>query len=119
MRASSFAGGFRMKTHARLLIAVLGTALLLLSGTPSRPQTQQASPRMKAIVYHTYGSPDVLRLEEIAKPVPKDNELLVKIRAASVNPLDWHFTEGSPYIIRLIGIGLFKPAVAQLGVDFA
>jgi NADPH:quinone reductase-like Zn-dependent oxidoreductase len=108
-----------MKTHARLVIAVLGTALLLLSGTPSRPQTQQASPRMKAIVYHTYGSPDVLRLEEIAKPVPKDNELLVKVRAASVNPLDWHFMEGSPYIIRLIGIGLFKPAVAQLGVDFA
>ena len=106
-----------MKT--RLLIAVLGTAVLLLSGAPSRPQGQSAPARMKAIVYHTYGSPDVLRLEEIDKPVPKENELLVKVRAASVNPLDWHFMEGSPYIIRLIGIGLFKPKVAQLGVDFA
>ena len=108
-----------MKTHARLLIAVVATALVLLSGSPSRPQNQNAAPRMKAMVYHTYGSPDVLRLEEIDKPVPRDNELLVKVRAASVNPLDWHFVEGSPYIIRLIGIGLFKPAVAQLGVDFA
>src|SRR5882672_10632408 len=106
-----------MKT--RLLIAVLGTAVLLLSGAPSRPQGQSATARMKAIVYHTYGSPVVLRLEEIDKPVPKENELLVKVRAASVNPLDWHFMEGSPYIIRLIGIGLFKPKVAQLGVDFA
>src|SRR5947207_1293630 len=119
MRASSFAGGFRMKTHARLLIAVLGTAVVLLSGTPSRPQTQNVPARMKAIVYHTYGSADVLRLEEIEKPAPKENELLVKVRAASVNPLDWHFMEGSPYIIRAIGIGLFKPNVAQLGVDFA
>src|SRR5213075_2706129 len=108
-----------MKIHARLLIAVLGMAVLLLSGTPSRPQTQNAPARMKAIVYHAYGSPDVLRLEEIEKPAPKENELLVKVRAASVNPLDWHFMEGSPYIIRLIGIGLFKPEVAQLGVDFA
>src|SRR5256714_3962084 len=117
--AASFAGGFRMKTHARILIAVLGTAVVLLSGTPSRPQTQNAPARMKAIVYHTYGSPDVLRLEEIEKPVPKENELLVKVHAASVNPLDWHFMEGSPYIIRAIGIGFFKPNVAQLGVDFA
>src|SRR2546423_13568813 len=117
--AASFAGGFRMKTHARILIAVLGTAVVLLSGTPSRPQTQNAPARMKAIVYHAYGSPDVLRLEEIEKPLPKENELLVKVHAASVNPLDWHFMEGSPYIIRAIGIGFFKPNVAQLGVDFA
>ena len=108
-----------MKTSARLLIMVLSTAVLLLSGAPSRPQTQSAPARMRAIVYHTYGSADVLRLEEIDKPTPKENELLVKVRAASVNPLDWHFMEGSPYIIRLIGIGLFKPSVAQLGVDFA
>ncbi len=106
-----------MKT--RPLIAVLGTALVLLSGALNRTQSQSTPAKMKAIVYHTYGSPDVLRLEEIDKPVPKDNELLVKVRAASVNPLDWHFIEGAPYIIRAIGIGLFKPEVAQLGVDFA
>jgi NADPH:quinone reductase-like Zn-dependent oxidoreductase len=49
---------------------------------------------MKAIIYRTYGSPDVLRLEEIEKPVPQDNEVLVQVRAASVNPLDWHFMRG-------------------------
>jgi NADPH:quinone reductase-like Zn-dependent oxidoreductase len=103
----------------RLLNTVLATAVLLLGGGPSSPQSQSAPARMKAIVYHTYGSSDVLRLEEIDKPVPKENELLVKVRAASVNPLDWHFMEGSPYIIRLLASGLFKPKVAQLGVDFA
>ena len=74
---------------------------------------------MKAIVYHEYGSPDVLRLAEIAKPVPSDNQILVKVRAASVNPLDWHYMEGTPYIARLLGFGLFKPTVERLGVDYA
>jgi NADPH:quinone reductase-like Zn-dependent oxidoreductase len=74
---------------------------------------------MKAIVYHNYGSPDVLRLEEIAKPVPNDNQVLVKVRAASVNPLDWHYMEGTPYLIRIFGAGLFKPTVTRLGVDYS
>lgn len=74
---------------------------------------------MKAIVYHEYGSPDVLRLEETEKLRPNDNELLIKVRAASVNPLDWHYIRGTPYILRILGTGLRKPKVARLGVDVA
>jgi len=74
---------------------------------------------MKAIVYHNYGSPDVLQLEEIEKPVPNDNQVLVKIQAVSVNPYDWHFMEGVPYIARLLGFGALRPTSNRLGVDFA
>jgi NADPH:quinone reductase-like Zn-dependent oxidoreductase len=73
---------------------------------------------MKAVVYHRYGSPDVLKCEEIEKPSVGDSDVLIKVRAASVNPLDWHFMRGMPYLIR-IGIGLRKPKVTQLGVDVA
>ena len=73
---------------------------------------------MKAIVYHNYGSPDVLRFEEIEKPIAGDNEVLIKVRAASVNPLDWHFMRGTPYLVRLMA-GLRKPKVTRLGVDVA
>ena len=74
---------------------------------------------MKAIVYCEFGSPDVLHLEEIEKPAPDENQLLVRIHAASVNPLDWHYMEGTPKIARLLGFGLRKPKTTRLGVDFA
>jgi NADPH:quinone reductase-like Zn-dependent oxidoreductase len=73
---------------------------------------------MKAIVYRNYGSPDVLRFEEIAMPVAVDKDVLIKVRAASVNPLDWHFMRGEPYLVRVIA-GLRKPKVIRLGVDVA
>jgi NADPH:quinone reductase-like Zn-dependent oxidoreductase len=73
---------------------------------------------MKAIVYHAYGSPDVLRLEEIDKPIPADNEVLLRVRAASVNPLDWHFMRGTPGFLRFI-TGLGKPKSPRLGRDVA
>ncbi len=73
---------------------------------------------MKAIVYTEYGSPDVLRLEEIEKPVPKANEVLVKVHAASANPADWHLMRATPFLARLEA-GLFKPGHTQLGADFA
>src|SRR5438034_10816268 len=73
---------------------------------------------MKAIVYCDYGLPN-LKLQEIEKPTPADDQLLVKVRAASVNPLDWHFVEGTPKIMRMMGVGLRKPTDTQLGVDFA
>jgi NADPH:quinone reductase-like Zn-dependent oxidoreductase len=71
---------------------------------------------MKAIVYYNYGSPDVLQREEIEKPAAGDNEVLIKVRAASVNPYDWHFMRGTPYIVR-IPAGLRKPKNTRLGVD--
>ena len=72
---------------------------------------------MKAIVYHSYGSPDVLRLEEIEKPSAGDNEVLIKVRAASVNPLDLLF-RGTSYMVRMI-TGLRRPKDTRLGVDVA
>ena len=74
---------------------------------------------MKAIVYHNYGSPDVLNLEEVDKPIPKDDEVLIKVRAASVNPLEWHFMRGKPLFMRLAVSGLLKPKNNILGVDIA
>ncbi len=73
---------------------------------------------MKAIVYCDYGLAN-LKLEDVEKPVPNDDQILVKVRAASVNPYDWHFIEGTPKIIRLLGVGLRKPKDTRVGVDFA
>jgi NADPH:quinone reductase-like Zn-dependent oxidoreductase len=74
---------------------------------------------MKAIIYCDYGSPDVLKLEEIAKPVPNDDQVLIKVRAAAANPLDWHEVRGTPYAMRLMGTGLRKPKDLRVGVDLA
>lgn len=73
---------------------------------------------MRAIVYAEYGPPDVLQFTEVAKPTPKDDEVLIIIRAASVNPLDWHYMRGTPYLVRTKS-GLRKPKVTRLGVDVA
>ncbi len=74
--------------------------------------------QMKAIVYHNYGSPDVLRCEEIEKPTAGDDEVLIKVRAASLNPADWHFMTGMPYLIRMQA-GLRRPKDPRLGIDVA
>ena len=73
---------------------------------------------MKAIRYTQYGSPDVLQLQEVEKPAPKDNEVLVKTHAASANPLDWHHLRASPFFVRF-GDGLRKPKDPRLGADLA
>ncbi len=73
---------------------------------------------MKAIVRSEYGGPEVLRLEEVAKPTPKDNEVLVRVQTAAVNPLDWHMMRASPFLVRLGG-GFFKPKDTGLGADIA
>jgi len=73
---------------------------------------------MKAIVHHEYGSPDVLELQEVAKPIVKDDDMLVRVHAASVNPLDWHFVRGTPYLVRMQA-GLSRPKNHIPGVDVA
>lgn len=73
---------------------------------------------MKAIVATKYGSPDVLNLEEVEKPAPKDNEVLVKVRAASVNAGDWHLLRADPFLARL-AFGLLRPKYKVLGADIA
>ena len=74
---------------------------------------------MKAVVYTNYGSPDVLEIRDVKKPVPNDEQVLVKVRAVSINPLDWHYMEGTPYVVRVMGLGLRKPRSPRLGVDLA
>ena len=74
---------------------------------------------MRAIEHTEYGSPDVLRLTEVAKPVPMDDEVLIRIRAASVNALDWHLMRGKPLFVRLMAGGLRKPKITRVGVDVA
>ncbi|HEX9379550.1 MAG TPA: NAD(P)-dependent alcohol dehydrogenase [Gaiellaceae bacterium] len=73
---------------------------------------------MKAIVFQRYGSPDVLELKEIETPVVKDDQVLVRVQAASVNPLDWHNMRGMPYLVRA-SEGLAKPKNTGLGADLA
>lgn len=73
---------------------------------------------MKAILYTAYGSPDVLHVKDVEKPAPKDNEVLVKIHAASANPADWHIMRAEPFLARLEN-GLLKPKNPRLGADMA
>jgi NADPH:quinone reductase-like Zn-dependent oxidoreductase len=73
---------------------------------------------MQAIVYRRYGSPDVLECEELDKPIPVQGEVLIQVRAASVNPYDWHFLRGTPSFVRLF-TGLGRPKSPRLGADVA
>jgi len=73
---------------------------------------------MRAVTYRRYGSPDVLELVEVAKPAPGPEEVVVRIHAASVNPIDWHFMRGSPAGVRLM-TGPLRPKDGRLGVDLA
>jgi NADPH:quinone reductase-like Zn-dependent oxidoreductase len=77
-----------------------------------------AGQRMKAAVYTRYGPPDVVEIRDLDKPVPRDNEVLIKVRAASANPLDWKSMSGGPPLVRLL-LELFTPKIKQLGVDVA
>jgi NADPH:quinone reductase-like Zn-dependent oxidoreductase len=101
-----------------LAVVLLAVTLSYNSACGDAPTLASGTQRMKAIVYYCYGSPDVLKLADVEMPTPADNEVLVKVHAASVNPLDWHYMRGSPYIMRMeAGIG--APANPRLGVDYS
>ena len=117
-----------MKRRYKILGAVLAfiavTLLVFLrylshDGACRAPEPLAANtPTMKAIVYRCYGGPDVLKLEDIAKPAVADDRVLIKVHAAGVNPLDWHYMRGLPYIMRG-DVGVGAPKDIRMGVDFA
>jgi NADPH:quinone reductase-like Zn-dependent oxidoreductase len=113
----------------RIVVRLLGLVLLVLlmvgvvaymRSTNECYEGERSVPGdgMRAIVYCDYGPPTVLRLETIAKPVPTDSQVLVRVRAAAVNPLDWHYMRGTPRIARM-DMGLRRPKEIRLGTDFA
>lgn len=73
---------------------------------------------MKAAVFRQYGPLDVVEIEDVEKPIPDDDQVLIAIRAASVNALDVHSVAGKPFLVRMM-FGLRKPKVPRLGVDMA
>src|SRR6266496_2884096 len=107
-------------TSGAILLALIAWAFITYWTSTNDCERYAAAPTnpMKAVVYCDYGMPN-LKFQEIEKPTPADDQLLVKVRAASVNPLDWHFIEGTPYIMRAMGVGMRKPKDTRLGVDFA
>jgi len=94
-----------------LVVALASLALVLSHESPcaTAPALPPGAAAMQAMVYRCYGSPDVVRLEQVAKPTLADDAMLIRVHAASVNPLDWHFMRGKPYIMRpMVGIGAPK-----------
>jgi NADPH:quinone reductase-like Zn-dependent oxidoreductase len=114
-------GILRVFRWAFYLIALLigGFAIYAWATGARQEPIETGEPHMKAVVYTDYGSPEVLEIRDVKKPAPNDDQVLIKVRAASVNPLDWHFMEGTPYIMRAMGVGLRKPKDPRLGVDMA
>ena len=112
-------------------IVLWGTGVLMLAGIgaftiawfrsdndcATRRATTPRDP-MQAITFCDYGTSEVLHLEPIEKPVPNDVQMLIRVRVAALNPLDWHYLRGTPYLMRM-STGLRKPVLTQLGVDFA
>lgn len=102
-----------------IVIAIAGLAIALSHTSPCAPPPNVALKEpMKAAVNRCYGGPEVVRVESIERPVPTDHGLLVKVHASSVNPLDWHYLLGEPYIMRSTA-GWGKPKDVLLGTDFA
>ena len=103
-----------------LVIAMVPLALVLSHDSPcaAAPAMRTDATPMKAIASRCYGSPDALKLEDAEKPVPADDQVLVRVQAAAVNPLDFHYMHGTPYIMRMDS-GIGAPKNPRLGVDFA
>lgn len=117
MQLKRVAGWSAVGICVALLLAFL-VAYWTQDNACDMPATAPLRNPMKAIVYCDYGTADILKLEDVERPTPADDEILVRVRAAAINPLDWHYMRGTPYFMRL-GTGLRKPEVTRLGVDFA
>ena len=112
-----------MKHLKRLFVAAAGTAVIascaacsMVAGAPEVPSGH--GEQMKAVVFTEYGTTEVLRLETVDVLQPKEDQVLVKVRAAAANPLDWHRIRGTPYLVRMQN-GLRAPQNPRLGTDFA
>ena len=113
---------YKIASGFLILVALAVISLgFVVSYTPAcepAPALTEGVPSMKAVAYRCYGSADVLEYRDVEKPAPAGQEVLVKVRAAAVNPFDWHNMRGSPYLMRL-GSGIGAPRDSRLGVDFA
>ena len=88
-------------------------------GTRGSVAAEHDSTTMNAIVYSEYGGPEVLQMDEVEIPTPSDDEVLVRVRARSVNAGDWHLMRGTPFLVRLVYGGYRNPKFPVLGVDIA
>lgn len=117
-----------LKLRYHILIAVLAVLVALLlsfsyalshaTPCPRLAADSGAAPTMQAVMHRCYGPPGVITLERIPRPEIADHEVLVRVHAAAINPLDWHYLRGTPYIVRL-DAGIGTPDNPRLGVDFA
>jgi len=117
-----------MKRRNKVLLGLFG--LLLVGGAafalvlshdapcPAGAEPVASGPTMRAVLAHCYGGTAALSLQRIPRPVPSADQLLVRVHAAGVNPLDWHYLHGKPYVMRLSS-GIGRPEDAAVGVDFA
>ncbi len=101
-------------------VAALAIAMSHNAACPSGtiPALATGATPMKAAVYRCYGPPEVVKIEDVARPVPADDEVLVRVRAAGINPVEWHYMRGEPYLMRL-SAGFGRPKDPRLGVDFS
>jgi len=103
------------------VVVVLVPLSLVLShdsACAQAPALRAGAATMQGVAYHCYGTPDVLSVEPLEKPAVADDQILVRVRAAAINPLDWHFMHGTPYIMRLQS-GIGRPDDPRIGVDYA